>query len=116
MQKEWSKNKTPRAIMILLHLKNYALENSEGNMFCLNVFGSGCHVVANAVDNLIDDYNRAKTSLAHYEHMYRVEKECSDDWQKIGFDYMPSEYSTERQNELKTLAERWRKEDEENEE
>ena len=113
--KEWY-NKTPRAIAILLHLKNHVLKNDEiSNRLCLDVFGTGSHAVANYIDDLIDDYNRSKTALVNEKHLHNIYKSVSDEWSEFGFDYSPSEYSEERQKELKSIADRWKMEDEKDE-
>lgn len=111
---EWSRNKAPKAIAMLLHIKQAALEDKDNPMW-LNVCGYGCLAVARNIDELVNDYNRTLTALAYEAHLRSVYQNCCQEWQKNGFDLNPSEYSKERQEELKAIAKRWAKEDEEQE-
>lgn len=108
---ETGKSNAPRAIFMLLDLKQYAIANKD-NKIWTDAVGCGAFVMARLIDTLVDDYNRTKTSLAETENMRRIYYESCQEWQSIGFDYDPSEYGEERQAELKALAEKWRKEDE----
>ena len=72
-------------------------------------------ITINEIDELVNDYNRTLTALAYEAHLRSVYQNCCQEWKKIGFDLNPSEYSKERQEELKAIAERWAKEDEEQE-
>ena len=108
---KWSDNNVPRAVMMLLRIKQAALEDQDNPMW-LETCGLGCMVVARLIDDLVDDYNKTKTSLAEAANMRDVYKRECYEWGNLGFDQMPSEYSEDRQNELKALAQRWKEEDE----
>lgn len=110
-EKEWSKNRTPRAIAMLLHIKQAAIEDKNNPMW-LDVCGYGCLAVAHNIDALIEDYNRTKTDLAESEHMQNVYKSICKEWEEIGFSSTPADMYEGRLTELKALAEKWRKEDE----
>lgn len=114
-ENEWSRNKAPKAIAMLLHIKQAALEDKDNPMW-LNVCGYGCLAVAKIIDEFVNDYNRTLTACAYEAHLHNVYENSCREWQKIGFDLNPSEYSKERQAELKAIAERWAKEDESEEE
>ena len=103
-------DKSPRAIAMLLRIKNAALTGID-NTEWVELFGCGTHAVARYIDALIDDYNRTKTNFASADRMKNIyQAECKE-WRAVGFDCMPSEYSQERRDELKALAEKWRRED-----
>ena len=107
---KWSDSKAHRAVMMLLRIKQAALEDQNSQMW-LDMCRLGPISLARLIDDLIDEYNETKTSLAEAENLRDAfRKECHE-WCALGFDQMPSDYSEERQNELKALAQRWKEED-----
>lgn len=107
-QTGWSKS--PRAIHMLLQLKEYVIANKD-NKIMTDAAGCGAFAMAQLIDALVDDYNRTKTTLATIENERRIYYNVYKEWEEMGFDYTPTEYSDERQAELKVLAEKWNKED-----
>lgn len=109
--KEWH-DKAPRAIAMLLHIKNAALDNIADSIWT-DVCGAGSYVIAHYVDALIADYNRMRTELAECKNTLINYKDLAMEWSDFGFYTSPKELSEERQKELRAIADRWEKEDEE---
>ena len=109
----WSKS--PRAIQMLLRLKEYVIANKD-NKIWLDAVKCGPFVIAGMIDALIDDYNRTKTALAETENQRRIYYDGCKEWQKLGFVTCPADMDEARIAELKALAEKWRKEDENDDE
>ena len=110
VENELSKIKIPRAIAMLLHLKRAAIEDKD-NRFWVESCGVAPFAMAKLIDCLIDEYNRTVTKLANAENEAGIWKRECDEWESMGFEYSPLEYSEVRQAELKALAEKWAKED-----
>ena len=97
--------------MMLLTLKEYAIANKDNAIWTKSV-GCGPFVIARLIDALIDDYNRTRTTLAETENYRQIACNECQEWDDIGFPETPADMSEERVAELKALAEKWRKEDE----
>ena len=97
-------DKSPRAIAMLLRIKNAALAGID-NAEWIELFGCGTHAAARYIDALIDDYNRTKTNFASADRMKNIyQAECKE-WRDVGFDCLPSDYSQERRENLKRTGE-----------
>ena len=105
----WSKS--PRAIQMLLRLKEYAIANKD-NKIWTDAAQVGPFGMARLIDALVDDYNRTKTMLAEIENERRIYRDECKAWEELGFDDSPAVMDEARWAELKVLAEKWRKEDE----
>ena len=97
--------------MMLLRLKEYVIANKD-NKIWTDAAQCGPLVMARLIDELVDDYNRTKTTLAEIENERRVFIDECREWEELGFDCSPADMPEARVAELKALAEKWRKEDE----
>lgn len=97
--------------MMLLTLKEYAIANKDNAIWTKSV-GCGPLVIARLIDELVDDYNRTKTTLSEVENQRQIYYNECGEWDELGFPETPADMSEERVAELKALAEKWRKEDE----
>ena len=96
---------------MLLQLKEYAIANKD-NKVLTDAVQCGPFVIARLIDELVDDYNRTKTTLAGIESERQIYFDECKEWDDIGFPETPADMSEARIAELKALAEKWRKEDE----
>ena len=104
-------SRSPRAIQMLLRLKEYVIANKD-NKIWTDAAQCGPFVMARLIDELVDDYNRTKTTIAETENSRQIACAECEEWDDIGFQETPADMSEERVAELKALAEKWRKEDE----
>lgn len=109
----WSRS--PRAIQMLLRLKEYVIANKD-NKIWTDAAQCGPFAMASLIDALVDDYNRTKTTLANVENARQIACAECEEWDDIGFPDTPADMSEERVAELKALAEKWRNEDENDDE
>ena len=96
---------------MLLRLKEYAIANKD-NKIWTDATGTAPFAMARLIDELVDDYNRTKTTLAEVENERQIYYNECGEWDELGFPDTPADMSEERIAELKALAEKWRKEDE----
>ncbi len=96
---------------MLLQLKEYAIANKDNKVWT-DAVQCGPFVIARLIDELVDDYNRTKTTLAGIESERQIYFDECKEWKDIGFPETPVDMSEARIAELKALAEKWRKEDE----
>ena len=107
----WIHSDVLRGVHMVLQLKQAALEGGLDNPVS-DITGCGVAVVTRYLDALIKDWLDLTSYYADVKRDYELEKAETKDWDAFGFDRYPSEYSEERQAELKALAERWNDEDE----
>ena len=95
----------------VLQIKQAAINEWSGNLIS-EITGCGVCVVIDDLDALLKDWLVLRSRCADMEHEIAYRKESMKEWRDIGFDRDPSEYSDERQQELRALARRWNDEDE----
>lgn len=108
---KWISNDAIRGAELLLKIKQAALDDPLENPIT-QITGCGVTVVAKHLDALLMDWIQQTSDCAEYKRMYTLYRSESLEWDDFGFDKYPSEYSAERQAELRTLAKRWNDEDE----
>ena len=100
-----------RGAMMIMQLKQIALADPINNPIG-KITGCGVAVVADRLDALLMDWIQLTSECADNERMLNLYKGNSQEWTAFGFDRCPTEYSAERQVELRALAKRWNDEDE----
>lgn len=96
---------------MVMQIKQAALDDPLDNPVG-KITGCGVAVVADRLDALLMDWIQLTSECADNERMLTLYKGESREWKAFGFDRSPTEYSAERQAELRALAKRWNDEDE----
>ena len=107
----WIHDDAIRGAALVMQIKKAALSDPLDNPIS-KLSGCGVAVVAKHLDALLMDWIRLTSECADNERMMRLYRSESQEWTDFGFDQCPSQYSEERQTELKALAKRWNDEDE----
>lgn len=108
---KWVNNDAIRGAELLMQIKQAALDGGLDNPIS-SITGCGVAVVTRYLDALLKDWIDLTSDYADAKRDLEIYKDSDREWQVFGFDQGPTEYSEERQAELRALAKRWNDEDE----
>lgn len=108
---KWIHSEVLRGVHMVLQLKEAAMQGGLDNPVS-DITGCGVAVVTRYLDALLKDWLDKTSECDDAKRDRDIYREESKEWENFGFDRGPTEYSAERQSELRALAKRWNDEDE----